>query len=408
MSLSLSSPQPYINPSSNQTVELKKSKYTIRVLYLNPGPVPPERDPSRNKFFYLSKYFSGDIISPIWGSRTSQSIKAVQKINHALGNFRLHFTLSLKLPKEIRYFWDLCFYLYKGISLHFTDKHYHVIVTYGIIKTGMAGAILKYITGAKLVIEVPGNPKKTFLLDSEVSGGMPRIKNWVSNFVTPFILNRADCIRLLYPSQLIDFPTLRDKASMVFHDFVPVSTIECKEGTGNYILFMGHPWYLKGIDILIKAFNILSDDFPEYHLKIVGYCPDKSHFQKLADGNGRIQLCDPVFYSEAMELMSACRFFVLPSRTEAMGRVLLEAMACRKAVIASNVDGIPYYVQHNFNGLLVEPGDVASLVDALKSLMGNPFLLARLAENGYQYVHQHLSEAVYVDHFRQMVYEVTQ
>ena len=67
--------------------------------------------------------------------------------------------------------------------------------------------------------------------------------------------------------------------------------------------------------------------------------------------------------------MARCRVFVLPSRTEAMGRVLIEAMAMGKTCIASAVDGIPHYVRDEDTGLLFRSGDAADC----RGEVGGPF-----------------------------------
>ena len=133
----------------------------------------------------------------------------------------------------------------------------------------------------------------------------------------------------------------------VFSNYVAVSKFFSENLIdGKYLLFLGYPWYLKGVDVLIKAFNRVSSEFPEYKLKIVGYCPEGfDYYEKLAQGNTNIEFHKPVFYDKVIKLMAGCSLFILPSRTEAMGRVLLEAMACKKPIIASNVGGIPEIIK---------------------------------------------------------------
>ena len=107
-------------------------------------------------------------------------------------------------------------------------------------------------------------------------------------------------------------------------------------------------------------------------MKIVGYCPEGFHYYKsLAKGNENIEFHKPVFYDEVVKLMAACSLFVLPSRTEAMGRVLLEAMACKKPIIASNVGGIPNVIKDGYNGLLFKSEKVDDLADKIRLVLSN-------------------------------------
>ncbi|HZN44973.1 MAG TPA: glycosyltransferase family 4 protein, partial [Nitrospiraceae bacterium] len=74
---------------------------------------------------------------------------------------------------------------------------------------------------------------------------------------------------------------------------------------------------------------------------------------------------------QVLQLMKHCLFFVLASRAEGLPLVIAEAMACEKAVIATNVDGVPDIVEHARTGLLVQPEDPQSLADALIKLHEN-------------------------------------
>ena len=75
---------------------------------------------------------------------------------------------------------------------------------------------------------------------------------------------------------------------------------------------------------------------------------------------------------------------VVPSRSEGLGRVILEAFARGRAVVATRVGGIPDLVEDDVNGLLVEGGDVEALVDALTTILTEDDLAARLGDAAYE------------------------
>jgi glycosyltransferase involved in cell wall biosynthesis len=157
------------------------------------------------------------------------------------------------------------------------------------------------------------------------------------------------------------------------------------------------------VDILIKAFNKISKEVPDFSLKIVGYCTDKREFERLASGNNRIEFCDPVWYEGVIKLMTESCLFVLPSRTDASPRVLREAMASKKPVIASNIEGIRSLIKHGENGLLFESENVDDLAEKMKMVLQDEDYARRLAENGYKYVYDNLSEESYVNNFSNMI-----
>ena len=72
------------------------------------------------------------------------------------------------------------------------------------------------------------------------------------------------------------------------------------------------------------------------------------------------------------EIMPLFDILVLPSLNEGMGRVLVEAMAAGRPVVASNVGGIPDLVEHEKSGLLVPPGDEKALAAGIKQLIADP------------------------------------
>lgn len=91
------------------------------------------------------------------------------------------------------------------------------------------------------------------------------------------------------------------------------------------------------------------------------------------------------FRTDIPELLSIMDLFVLPSIKEGLPMVLLEAMAAQKPVIATSVGAIPNIIQGE-NGILVAPGDVQGLEDALSSLLADDGKRRRYAEGGYETV----------------------
>jgi len=73
---------------------------------------------------------------------------------------------------------------------------------------------------------------------------------------------------------------------------------------------------------------------------------------------------------------------VLPSRSEGMGRVVIEAFARARPVVGTRVGGIADLVEHDVTGLLVPPGDAVALTAALGALLGDRERAAQLGRNG--------------------------
>ena len=92
-----------------------------------------------------------------------------------------------------------------------------------------------------------------------------------------------------------------------------------------------------------------------------------------------------------LELMKKSRYFVLASRAEGMPLVLAEAMACGKAVVATNVDGVSEIVQDRIIGVLVKSDDVGAQAQALIKLHTEPVLCETFAINAKEWARKEFS-----------------
>lgn len=367
-----------------------------RILFLRPGYVPPQRDLARNQYAHLSSEHSGDILSGSWNKhRDDDELK--------IGNFIYHLTYSYYMPHVFQFVYDVFRFVFLGYRLHRRGEPYDFVVSYGTSKTGLIGSILKWLTGAKYIVEIPGNPAAAYKFDRVSPSFSARLKEWFSQALLRVTVSHADHLKLLYPEQVAGFSFAEKKPRSVFHDFAGVSSFLPTGEDEKYILFIGAPWHLKGVDILIKAFLNISKQFPDYTLKIIGYTPDESEFRKLAQGSTRIEFSKGVNNDLALQLISRCSLFVLPSRTETMGKVLFEARAFKKPVIASRVDGIPHYVEDGVSGLLFEPENVEDLATKMKIILSDTSLYRSLAETGYRTLHEKYSEKVYAEEFDKMI-----
>jgi len=138
-----------------------------------------------------------------------------------------------------------------------------------------------------------------------------------------------------------------------------------------------HP--TKQLHVLISAFARIASEHPDTGLVLMGEGEERSRLEKLIahyELTDRIILCGHV--SEASRYLSALDIFVLPSRSEGLGYVLLEAGLASLPVVASNVGGIPEIVRHEENGLLVPSGDEQTLTSALTLLIENAVLRENL------------------------------
>ncbi len=375
-----------------------------RVLFLWPGPVPPYADPRRNALFHLSRYCDGDMVAARW-DLPEDARKPRQRVRFdTLGAFEYHATRSTTLPGALRTIWNFWYSLGTGLRLCRTKGPYDAIISYGPYTLTLVGWLLARLTGTNLVVEVPGPPTEGFVFDP---GRLGWLKLQVARRLVPFALRRADAVRLYYAWQLDGVPGGPFPRAFVFPDFVPVSLIHPDArpgaGAGRYILLLGFPFSRKGADVLIQAFNKVCDKHPDVELRVVGYCPDRAVYERLAGGNPRVLFEKGVPHEEAMELMSGCSVFALPARMEGVPRVLIEAMAAEKPIVATRISGIPAIIEHGSNGLLSEMDDIEGLAENLDRLLADPEYAAQLGREGRRRMTRELTEEHFVEHFRAMM-----
>lgn len=155
----------------------------------------------------------------------------------------------------------------------------------------------------------------------------------------------------------------------------------------------------KGIPFLLGALARL----PRVRLAIAGDGPDRVALESEAV---RLGVADRVRMlgerEDVPELLAACDVFVLPSLFEGLPVSVLEAMASARPVIATAIGGTAEVVAHEETGLLVPPGDAASLAGAIDRLLGDPVLAARLAARGRALVEQEFSATVMAERVAQL------
>jgi glycosyltransferase involved in cell wall biosynthesis len=184
------------------------------------------------------------------------------------------------------------------------------------------------------------------------------------------------------------------------------NSVKVVHGLDRYLLFVGSLVPRKCPDVLLRALAKVS-----LPCIFVGEGPMRASLERLAVKFG---IADRVVFVGAVDhrtlhcYYSGAEALVLPSVSETVGIVAMEALGVGVPVVASNLLGVAAYVHDQENGLLVKPGDEASLTQALSALETDESLRAKLrrqAENssraadGWQTVANQL-QAIYEQHWR--------
>ena len=273
------------------------------------------------------------------------------------------------LPRNI-FFWPTAFVLAFWLCL---AKKIDTIVAQGPLIEGLAGTILKKIFRIELIVELHG--------DWRVKKNLAKIAG--------FSFKNADKIRAvaeylaaearkIVPDRpLYIFPTFTD-----LDDFLKEKDIRFD----NFVLLVGRNDPVKGVKYLIEAFEKIKPEFPDFKLVLAG--------EGLPEGKLPLE--------KVREKMRDCYCLAVPSISEGLPRVILEAMALAKPVIASRVGGIPELVKDGETGFLTEPGNAVELADKLRILLRDKNMAIEMGKRGRELVQGKFSNEKYIDNYLRM------
>ena len=261
----------------------------------------------------------------------------------------------------------------------------NVINAHWIYPQGLVGIICKKLTGVPVVVIVHGTDvnaaKKSRLLRSLCS----------------YVFKNSDRISV-NSSFIMDAVLAIDRGAVKKIELIPmgVDVNLFKPHPGNAargaptVLTVGRLIELKGIAYLIRAMKDVVKRYPDAMLVIGGSGPEKENLEDLTNELGLNKNVRFIGFIQNAELpghYAAADVFVLPSinkdgLTEALGVVLLEAMASGTPVIGSDVGGIPDIIRDGHNGFLVPERSPGPLAERIIELLSNEKLAEKFRVNG--------------------------
>jgi glycosyltransferase involved in cell wall biosynthesis len=290
----------------------------------------------------------------------------------------------------------------RAAELHATHTQRIVVTSYDPFKGGLLALRVARRLNATFVCEVNGvyGSRDNF---AHVRFAMWRnIRLLQMRVVGGYVLRRANAVRLLFVNQLMNFVTLRN-GTLLRHFFALTYTDRFYSAPEEpIILAAGFPFMRKGVDILVSAFLPLASRYPNWKLVLIGHLIPKE-LRALGIEHAQILALPGVPQEELAKWVSRCAILALVSRSEAMGRILLEGAAAGKCRIAARVDGIPTVIENGVDGILVQKNNVDELRSGLARLMDDGDLRRRLGAAGQARVASEFSPEVYLEHFSELV-----
>ncbi len=236
-----------------------------------------------------------------------------------------------------------------------------------------------YIGGHKMKGPLKYNPLFWFVLFYDFlkrKNDLQKIEHFFS--LSEFINDLLQCegIEKTNITKVVNIPVIKDTDDELSLDH-----------QGPLAIYVGGLDKIKGVDLLIKAFNKTETDST---LAIVGDGPERRKLEHIAASN--VVFLGRVKHEMMHSVYKQADLVIVPSLwPEPLSRVLLEAAYFGKPIIATDVGGSPEVVRHGYNGLLVKP-TVKDMKEKLESLLNDNKMRTSMGKNMGSYYQHKLSE----------------
>lgn len=171
--------------------------------------------------------------------------------------------------------------------------------------------------------------------------------------------------------------------------------------SGKVVLFIGRLVKYKGVHYLLQIAPDILKVHPETKFVIVG--PDYGYKSKLYEIVKKLKLQKSVIFtggissSELIEAYAAADVFAFPSIHEGFGLVLLEAMACKKPVVAWKTSAMQYVIEDKISGILVDPFNLDKFANSICLLLSDDELAKKMGEEGEKILKKKFNLKIVID-----------
>ena len=322
-------------------------------------------------------------------NKFNKKLPRIEKFEKFLIN-RTHVWFSLKL-----------FFVNTSMSKEIENDKPDIIHTIGLrsFQSIIAWRVSKKLNIPLVVSDQGGLTTHPFL---DQSGFFLKTLYKIQDFFIRKIINDASAISVANEYEKKIFSSLNKKSRIeIIRNGINLKKLVSKHNfkekyqiNSNFILFVGRFSKSKGIETLINAFSIVKNELKDSDIHLVimgvdfGYQAEMEKLIKKLNLSEEIKVIKNPPRDDVISAYGESEFLVLPSQWELSPLVPLESFAFKKPVISTNSHGIPYTVQNNKNGILVEPENSLELSNAIVKLLNDSELREKLGLSGYNFVNE--------------------
>lgn len=377
------------------------------------------------KHKYPEVIFSNELDLKTWRSMSAyfDGLFVIAESSNLFFNSAQEDNIQIYLVPRLGYFGFIFFSVVLGfyLNLKYTID---VFDASEVVGGGVAVTLLKYITKKPTVIEVQGE----IFRKPENKQSM---KSLLIKLIGRYVMRRAARVRVISHAifnQVKEQSIGESKIRLIplridLNLFSPVS--DTGEKVDNMWITLGYIGRLvdgKGIEDLFEAVKILKNrnsffarvsnadrEIKNWKLVIYGMGVSETKLKKLADKlniSDKIEWRGFVSYGNVPQAFSEIDIFIYPSWHEGFGRSIMEALAMEKAVVATNVGGIPDLINNGKNGFLVKSHDPNELAGKIKELIENRELRENFGKSGREWVSKNFEWDIGIKKFADLFLEL--
>ncbi|MEA3450222.1 MAG: glycosyltransferase [Patescibacteria group bacterium] len=320
------------------------------------------------------------------------------------GNHEKYDAQFYLIPKIGTIFWMIRA-VFQGRNI--IKKHkIDIIISQAPLFDGLVSIILKWITRVEVIIEVHSDWINSLFLQHRLP--FKGILKYTFKIWGGFVLNQADKVRVVSSSlkKLVE-KNSQAKNIVKFPAFTDLE-IFLKESNINYeliITYVGWLYPLKGVDTLIKAFGKIKEKYPELKLEIIGEGSERDKLEEFVQNKKieDVEFAGRLDLNDVKNRLKRSTCLVLPSYSEGLPRVLLEAAALKKPLIGTEVGGIPEIIEDGENGFLFTPGNVEELSLSIAKLINNKKLIESMGQAGRKIILKKYSGKKFFENYFKLI-----
>ncbi len=258
---------------------------------------------------------------------------------------------------------------------------------------GLKAFFLPLVLGSRIPIVYERHASINLNFGNQSGSLLLNFRFKISYFLMKLLASTFDSFVVLTKGNLKEWNSTNLKVIGNPLSFYPKGSASLNEKT---VVAVGSHSYNKGYDLLLEAWVLVTNKFPDWKLSIYGKIDSNRTYLKLANElhlTKSVLFFDPVANIQSTYLNSS--ILVLPSRSEGFGMVLIEGMACGLPCVAYDCPHGPAdIIMEAVDGILVENGDVAGLSNALIRLIENEKLRKEMGATAKGNVQRFLPETI--------------